>query len=164
MFSRNIQICMKKKFNKGFTLIELLVVIAIIGILASVILASLNSARAKGTDAAMKSDLSNARAQAEIYYDQPAIQSYLNVCTTAVASNGIKEMIADAAAKFGGGATVVGTTVASGPLAIACHDSANAWAASVPLKSVPGSYFCIDSTGATKQDASVLPASIYVCP
>ena len=155
---------MIKKFNKGFTLIELLVVIAIIGILASVILASLNSARAKGVDAAMKSDLSNARPQAEIYYDLPAGQTYLNVCTTAVTASGIKDMIADAAAKFGGGATVVGTAAASGPLAIACHDSAGAWAASVPLKSVPGSYFCIDSTGATKQDANVLPASIFICP
>ena len=43
--------------TKGFTLVELLVVIAIIGILSSVVFASLNSARNKAKIGAFKSEL-----------------------------------------------------------------------------------------------------------
>ena len=47
------------KNKKGFTLIELLVVIAIIGILSSVVLASLSTARTKGRIAAAQSTMAN---------------------------------------------------------------------------------------------------------
>jgi prepilin-type N-terminal cleavage/methylation domain-containing protein len=60
---------MKSNNSKGFTLIELLVVVAIIGILSSIILVSLNSARAKGRDASAKGSISSMRATAEIYFD-----------------------------------------------------------------------------------------------
>ena len=74
-----------KRSLGGFTLIELLVVIAIIGILASVVLASLNSARTKGTIASIKSNLKNIIPQAELTYDVPG--NYSLVCTdTKVAS------------------------------------------------------------------------------
>jgi prepilin-type N-terminal cleavage/methylation domain-containing protein len=59
----------RAKAEKGFTLIELLVVIAIIGILSSVVLASLNSARKKGRDARRVSDIGQLQLALELYYD-----------------------------------------------------------------------------------------------
>jgi prepilin-type N-terminal cleavage/methylation domain-containing protein len=54
--------------NNGFTLIELLVVIAIIGILSTIVIASLNSAREKGKIALIKSTLKNLGSQIELNY------------------------------------------------------------------------------------------------
>lgn len=127
---------------RGFTLIELLVVIAIIGILSSVVLASLNTARNKGADAAIKSNLSAARAEAEIYYDSngntyAASSAYgVGVCGS-TGSNVISDSVNAAIAASGSGETIAST----------CYATPTSWAAQVRMKSVTTDYYCVDSTG-----------------
>jgi prepilin-type N-terminal cleavage/methylation domain-containing protein len=77
----------KSDFKEGFTLIELLVVIAIIGILATVILASLGSARTKSRDALRKEQVREISKALTVYYQNHGdftTQSYGGSCGTAL--------------------------------------------------------------------------------
>jgi len=58
-----------KKNKKGFTLVELLVVVAIIALLASVVLASINTARAKSRDAKRFEDMHNFQDALDLYFN-----------------------------------------------------------------------------------------------
>lgn len=71
------------KKSKGFTLIELLVVIAIIGILATIVLVSLNSARQKARDVRRIGDLRQIVLALEMYYDDNAAYPSVTGCTAA---------------------------------------------------------------------------------
>ncbi|OGM05197.1 hypothetical protein A2125_01695 [Candidatus Woesebacteria bacterium GWB1_43_5] len=55
--------------KKAFTLIELLVVISLLGILATLVLANLTSARQRGRDVQRKSDLRNITTALRLYYN-----------------------------------------------------------------------------------------------
>ena len=66
----------KFRKNQGFTLIELLVVIAIIGVLASVVLASLNTARKKSRDARRIADIKQIQLALELSFDSASPNTY----------------------------------------------------------------------------------------
>ena len=147
---------MKKVLNKGFTLIELLVVIAIIGMLSSVVLSSLNTARGKAANSAIKANLNNIRPQAEIFYDGNIIggvNSYAGLTSSAQIVK-IRSAID----------TILGITGS-----VVVNPPGSTWAASAPLKVpevVGGStfnYWCVDSAGTSRGHTNVL-GSASACP
>lgn len=133
------------KNQKGFTLIELLVVIAIIGILSAVVLASLNIARGKSANAAIKQNLNGVRSQAEVFYDSSL--TYTGVCSDALIVKAI------AAADLASASTAT------------CNESDTEWAVSSPLKVPDGTdnYWCVDSAGTAKAHENALGVAT-VCP
>lgn len=139
--------------QRGFTLIELLVVIAIIGVLSSVVLASLNTARSKGNDAAVQSNLAGIKTQAQLYYSDNGNSYGTNVADESDC-DASDNMFADPTI----GNQVAAADTANGIGDVVCNVAAGgtAYAVSAELVSTSGTYFCVDSTGAATTTTTVL--------
>lgn len=151
-----------KTLQKGFTLIELLVVIAIIGILSSVVLASLSSARTRGGDAAVRSELAGMRSQAQLYFltnghygtssfsYSTGTYDHCNEAGTiflASSTGGLRNMIVSVSKKAGG--TGVPGVSASRVICASTPDARQAqWG--VMASTSNGGSWCVDSTGASR--------------
>ena len=141
------------KKNRGFTLIELLVVIAIIGILSAIVTAALSSARGKGADAKVKSQLSSTRAKAEVFNENNnssyngAAGNISGPCTTASSmftdvASGMSVQLA--ASNFPGSA-------------LTCYSTSGAYAISATLPGLGGTNsWCVDSSGDSMSRGSAI--------
>jgi general secretion pathway protein G len=103
--------------ESGFTLIELLIVIVILGVLAGIVVFSVQGITGRGAAAACKSDVASVQAATEAYYAQKgsypsAVDDSGHTTTTLVGANLLK------AAPTGETITVSSTTgvVTSSPL------------------------------------------------
>lgn len=136
------------KLTKGFTLIELLVVIAIIGILSSVVLASLSTARNKGADARIQSQLQGMRAQAELYTGTGTAFPAAACPGTVAAANTLFDTANNGLGNLLGGLTLANTRCAS---AAGQPTNGVAWAVAAQLST---GVWCVDSTGASRSSTS----------
>lgn len=147
--------------TRGFTLIEILVVVAIIGILTSVVMGSLNTARDRAEDASVRANMSAMRSQAELYHEVNG-SSFEGVCDNTAGVGGVKTIymgVSEAVFATGGSSVGTGpTTVYAGT----CNDDVSSWAAEASLKT--GGFYCIDNTGkAATSTTALLGAGEMIC-
>jgi len=162
----------KTLLTRGFTLIELLVVIAIIGILAAVVIGSLNDARSGGQNASIQQTMTSLRSQAELFYNRPLANgggnfSYTGLCTAAATVTGLTAALNVVNGPVFPAAGFAGPAVNNAADALlrraACVSNSSAYQMTAPLAQGVG-FWCVDSVGNARQLTNPPAAIATVCP
>lgn len=165
---------LQNKFNNkfsGFTLIELLVVITIIGILSTVVIVNLNSARTKGQDTAIKEQMAQIRTIAAFYLDKNDGYS----ATAGLLSYATYDCLGSTAAPGVVNSSLAGTVFSDPSFLKAAYgiyrnssvmpkcyigssvagSKVQSWAMTAKLKSptLPSGLWCVDSSGMAVENA-----------
>ncbi|MBU6321026.1 MAG: zinc ribbon domain-containing protein [Patescibacteria group bacterium] len=144
--------------SRAVTIIILVFVgLFVIGVLAAVVLASLNTARAKSRDAAIESRLDSIRAEAEVYYGGAGDNSYGN--GTDSCADGMFAADATIASEL----QDISSLNPNGEMSCAVSTDGSAYALQAQLTSDSGTYWCVDSAGLSKEETSSLGAGTR-CP
>ena len=130
---------------KNYKIMEALIILVLVGILSTVVIFAINSARKKSGDMTVKAGLNQVRTQADVYFNYNG--SYSDVCNPAKDGRdpkGINKMVSESAKSDGFDGTV-SYNGDSSTNDVKCNSTENGWAAQVPLKNEQG-YYCVDYT------------------
>ena len=149
--------------KRGFTLVELLVVIAIIGLLASIVLVSVNAARNKAKDVAIKAALVELRIAAELEYDVD--DDYNDVCAETGPGAGDSTLTQTAGTIW----KRISDSINGNGGEDFCNEDDDPATEYVVWSGLPtGNWWCVDSVGQSKQLTSDPEGGggggITVCP
>lgn len=147
---------MKRISEKGFTLIELLVVVAIIGMLSSVVLSSMNSARKKARDARRISDVKSLQTALELYYAENV--AYPTSAALALTGTSLAGLVPNYIAKLPVDPAASGT-------ACAATDRTYCYGSAAPLNGYTITIF-LEKTGArcrVAEGADTLGGTLPIC-
>lgn len=139
----------RTKYNRGFTLIELMVVVAIVSIVLAIVFASLGSARDKGQDASIQSEMKSLQNQIEVTFAGGNYDGLFTNNTWASDNTKIQVFL---------------TSIDKQTTVHTAGSSVSAWAAQVQLRQEANKYFCVDTSGKGSTSTTALLPGGVVCP